>query len=70
MNLLTLLAYLEQSQYKGKVFFNSFREDKFKVSQTELTLGSYYSVYMEVLINHMKPTKEVPPVMYQALEYF
>lgn len=70
MNLLTLLAYLEQSQYKGKVFFNSFREDEFKVSQTELTLGSYYSVYVEVLINHMKPTNEVPPVMYQAIELF
>ncbi|MBW8347844.1 AraC family transcriptional regulator [Bacillus sp. IITD106] len=70
MNLLTILAYLEQSQYKGKVFFNSFREDEFKVSQTELTLGSYFSVYKEVLVNHMKPTTEVLPVMYQAIELF
>jgi len=70
MNLLTILAYLEQSQFKGKVFFNSFREDEFKVSQTELTLGSYYSVYEEVLVNHMKPTKEILPVMYQAIELF
>ncbi|MCJ8007135.1 helix-turn-helix domain-containing protein [Lederbergia wuyishanensis] len=70
MNLLTILAYLEQSQYKGKVFLNSFREDEFKVSQTELTLGNYYSVYEEVLVNHMKPTNEVPIVMYQAIELF
>ncbi|MBS4218417.1 helix-turn-helix transcriptional regulator [Bacillus sp. FJAT-49711] len=70
MNLLTMLAYLEQSQYKGKVFFNSFREDEFKVSQTELTLGSYYSVYEEVLVHHMKPTNEVLPVMFQAIELF
>ncbi|MFB7139454.1 helix-turn-helix domain-containing protein [Gottfriedia sp. NPDC056225] len=70
MNLLTILAYLEQSHYKGKVFFNSFREDEFKVSQTELTLGSYYSVYEEVLINHLKPTTKLMPVMYQAIELF
>ncbi|MFD2046598.1 helix-turn-helix transcriptional regulator [Ornithinibacillus salinisoli] len=70
MNLLTILAYLEQSQYRGKIFLNSFREDEFKVSQTELTLGNYYSVYEEVLVNHLKPTNEVPPVMYQAIELF
>ncbi|MCR2822767.1 helix-turn-helix transcriptional regulator [Lederbergia panacisoli] len=70
MNLLTILAYLEQSQYKGKVFLNSFREDEFKVSQIELALGSYYYVYEEVLVNHRKPTNEVLPVMYQAIDLF
>ncbi len=70
MNLLTIIAYLEQSGYKGKVFLNSFREDEFKVSQTELQLGDYYSVYKEVLINHKKPTNELLPVMYQAIDIF
>lgn len=70
MNLLTILAYLEQSQFKGKVIFNSFREDEFKVNQTELTLGSYYSVYEEVLVNHVKPSNKLLPVMYQAVELF
>ncbi|RIW31378.1 AraC family transcriptional regulator [Bacillus salacetis] len=70
MNLLTILAYLEQSQYKGKVFLNSFREDEFKVSQTELTLGSYHSIYKEVLVHHKKPAGELLPVMYQAIELF
>lgn len=70
MNLLTILAYLEQSLYKGKVFFNSFREDEFKVSQTELALGNYYSTYKDVLVNHRKPTKELLPVMYQAIALF
>lgn len=70
MNLLTILAYLEQSQYKGEIFYNSFREDEFKVSQIELALGSYYSVYEDVLVNHIKPTNEVLPVMYQAIELF
>ncbi|CAH0305611.1 hypothetical protein SRABI133_04728 [Peribacillus simplex] len=36
MNLLTILAYLEQADYSGRVFLNSFSEDEFKVRQTEL----------------------------------
>ncbi|WP_399630191.1 helix-turn-helix transcriptional regulator [Sporosarcina sp. SG10008] len=70
MNLLTILTYFEQSGYKGKVFLNSFREDEFKVSQTELQLGDYESVYKEVLINHRKPSIELLPVMYQAIDIF
>ncbi len=70
MNLLTILSYLEQSGYAGKVFLNSFREDEFKVSQIELKLGHYYSVYEEVLVNHEKPSKELLPVMYQAIAIY
>lgn len=70
MNLLTLLSYLEQSGYKGKVFLNSFREDEFKVNQTELQLGHYNAVYKEVLINHNKPSNDVLPVMYQAINIY
>jgi len=70
MNLLTILTYLEQSRYKGKVMLNSFKEDEFKVSQTDLQLGEYYSVYKEVLINHRKPSNELLPIMYQAIEIF
>ena len=70
MNLLTLLAYLEQAQYKGRVFLNSFRDDEFKVNQTELQLGSYSAVYEGVLIHHQKPTATLLPVMYQAVELY
>jgi hypothetical protein len=56
MNLLTILSYLEQSGYEGKVFLNSFNEDEFKVSLTDLKLGHYYSVYKEVLVNHARPS--------------
>ncbi|EJQ94998.1 MULTISPECIES: helix-turn-helix transcriptional regulator [Bacillus cereus group] len=70
MNLLTLLSYLEQSDYEGKVYLNSFREDEFKVSQTELKLGNYCSVYKEVLVNHEKPSVELLPVLYQAINLY
>ncbi|MFC0300439.1 helix-turn-helix transcriptional regulator [Virgibacillus soli] len=70
MNALTILAYLEQSRFKGKVFLNSFREDEFKVSQTEVTLGKYATVYEKVLIQHQRPSIELLPVMYQAVNLF
>lgn len=70
MNLLTILSYLEQSGYEGKVFLNCFREDEFKVNQAELKLGHYYSVYEEVLVNHNKPSNELLPVMYQAIDIY
>lgn len=70
MNLLTILSYLEESGYKGRVVLNSFREDEFKVSQTEIKLGNYHSVYKEVLVNHEKPSVELLPVMYQAVDLY
>ena len=70
MNLLTILSYLEQSGYEGKVYLNSFREDEFKVSQTELTLGNYFSVYKKVLINYEKPSIVLLPVMYRAIDIY
>ncbi|SOC43234.1 hypothetical protein SAMN05877842_11533 [Ureibacillus acetophenoni] len=70
MNLLTILAYLEQAQYTGRVFLNTFRDDEFKVSQTELQLGNYRGVYEEVLLHHQKPKANLLPVMYQAVELY
>ncbi|MFQ3544683.1 AraC family transcriptional regulator [Halobacillus rhizosphaerae] len=70
MNLLTLLAYLEQSNYKGRVFLHSFREDEFKVRQTELELGHYSRVYEDVLLNHSPASVKVLPVMYQAIDLY
>ncbi|OJH19891.1 hypothetical protein BLX88_05645 [Bacillus obstructivus] len=65
-----MIKFLEKTSYEGKVFLNSFREDEFKVHQAELKLGHYYSVYKEVLVNHTKPTKELIPVMYQAINIY
>ncbi|WP_141537984.1 AraC family transcriptional regulator [Bacillus cereus] len=70
MNLLTILSYLEQSGYEERVILNSFRDDEFKVSQTEIKLGKYHSVYKEVLVNHGKPTVELLPVMHQAIDLY
>lgn len=56
INLLTIIAYLEQIGYGGKIFLHSFSEQgEFKVEQRELRLGSYASIYNSVLIQKQKP---------------
>ena len=73
INLLTLLAYLEQMDYKGTVFLNNFREDEFKVNHTELKLGKYNYIYQQVVVNHQQPSFKsfMPiPVMYQAINLY
>ncbi|MCC2380480.1 AraC family transcriptional regulator [Bacillus wiedmannii] len=70
MNLLTILSYLEQSCYEGKVYLNSFREDEFKVSQHKLEIGNYSYIYNEVVVHHKKTSHKVPPVMYQAIDLY
>lgn len=70
MNFLTMLTYLEQSGYDGKVYLNSFREDEFKVTQTELVLGGYRSIYQDVLVRHLKPTTSTLPVLHQAITLY
>ncbi len=70
MNLLTLLAFLKQTEYQGNVFLNSFREDEFKVQQTKLELSEYTSAYKDVFIHHRKTSVKQFPVMYQAINLY
>nr|WP_082235660.1 AraC family transcriptional regulator [Halobacillus massiliensis] len=70
MNLLTILAYLEQSEYSGRVFLNSFKEDEFKVRQTELVLGNYFIVYEDVLLNQKNTSVKVIPIMAEAIDLY
>ena len=65
MNLRTILAYLERSNYGERyIYLNSFRKDEFKINQRELTLGIYYTIYLGVLVNYKKPSVEVLLAMY------
>lgn len=70
MNVLTLLAYLEQANFKGRVILNSFREDEFKVEQTELVLGHYQRIYKRVLMEKKEPDCTLLPVMHQAVDWY
>ena len=68
MNLLTLLAYLEQIHFTGNVYLYSFREDEFVVHEEKLTLGNYSSVFKQVLIDKNMPTISLLPVIFEAIK--
>lgn len=57
MNLLTLLAYLEQKNFSGKVLLNYIDDETFKVIKEDIVvnLGIYKSIYEKVLILKEKP---------------
>lgn len=70
MNLLTVLAFLEQQRYQGKVYYYMVKEMTYDVEETEIELGPYGGVYHEVLMHHRLPKTTLIPVMYQGIQLF
>ena len=56
MNLLTLLAYLEQIDYRGKITLNYIDDETFEVTTAniQVELGIYKNLYEQILINKNK----------------
>lgn len=57
MNVLTLLAYLEQIEYSGEVALNYIDDETFEVidSDLQVELSGYANLYNEILIKKSKP---------------
>ncbi|REE55337.1 AraC family transcriptional regulator [Paenibacillus taihuensis] len=55
INLLTVLAYLEQVGYDGKVYFHMVNEMNYEVEETEIWLEGYRNIYQQVMIRHQLP---------------
>ena len=57
MNLLTLLAYLEQIEYQGELKLNYIDDETFEVleSDIDVKLGIYCRIYEDVLISKIIP---------------
>lgn len=70
MNLLTLLAYLDQVGYDGKVFFNMVNEMTYEVEETEVIPLGYKEIYQQVLIHRRLPKAQVMPVMFQGIRLY
>ncbi len=70
INLLTLLAYLEQARYDGKVYFHMVNELTYDVEETEIKLGGYQEIYQQVLIQHRLPEANLLPAMYQGIRLY
>ncbi|SDX06149.1 helix-turn-helix transcriptional regulator [Paenibacillus sp. CF384] len=67
INLLTVVAYLEQVGYEGKVYFHMVKEATYEVEETEIQLGGYGEIYQQVLMQHRLPDAKLMPVMYQGI---
>lgn len=76
MNVLTLLAYLEQEEYQGEVILVHFNEEEallrgdFKVNIEPMTLGEYHQVYQDVLVEHKTTHIETYPVLSRAIDLY
>lgn len=57
LNLLTLLAYLEQVSFKGKVFLHTIDDETFEIigDKTQVSLGVYNQIYNDVILNKRTP---------------
>ena len=57
MNLLTLLAYLEQIEYRGEIKLNYIDDETFALLEAdiEVKLGIYNKIYEDVLISRILP---------------
>lgn len=71
MNLLTLLAYLEQVDYRGKVLLNYIDDETFSVIEANISveLGSYNDIYKKILILKENPG-EIGVLARKAVELY
>ena len=71
MNLLTLLAYLEQISYGGKVTLNYIDDETFEVTEADIDvqLGVYGKIYEDVLISKKSPS-DVGALCAEAIDLF
>ena len=71
MNLLALLAYLEQIGYQGKLILNYIDDETFEQIETNINvkLGVYRKIYRDVLISKYKP-KELGVLEARAVDLY
>lgn len=57
LNLLTLLAYLEQISFSGEVVLNYIDDESFEVIEKDISvrLGMYKNLYKRILLHKQKP---------------
>ncbi|MGZ9586577.1 AraC family transcriptional regulator [Paenibacillus marinisediminis] len=70
MNVLTVLAYLDQAGYRGKVFFHTVNEMSYEVEATEVLPEGFKEMYQQVLIHHRLPEAQLMAVMSQGIRLY
>lgn len=70
MNVLAILAYLEQSGFNGQVLLNSFDNSEFLIKQIKIALGSYDTLYKKVLVKHEPTTVKSYSLLDRAIAMY
>lgn len=72
INMMTILAYLDQTGYKGDVLFCMAleRRDEMLDHAFEMDSSGYLDIYRAVLCNRQKPPADLLPVTYQAVDMY
>lgn len=70
MNVLTLLAYIEETGFSGDIYLNSFEERVFQVTTENIQLGHFQDIYEQVLMKHEKPTVTTFTVLQRGVEEY
>ena len=71
INLLTLLAYLEQMEYRGELKLNYIDDETFEILESDLDvkLGAYHKIYKDVLVSKNVP-ENVGVLSTRAIDLF
>lgn len=73
VNLLTLLAYLEQFEYAGKVLLNYIDDETFEVNEKDIDvkLGPYRKIYEDILVFKVKQkSREIGVLVAKAMDLY
>lgn len=70
MNVLTILAYLEQQKYQGDVIVCSFKEDEWNVTLEKIQLGMFAEIYQSVLVEQDPIQIHGHPTLQMAIDVY
>jgi hypothetical protein len=70
INLLTLLAYLDQINYRGKTTFNLVNHEFELVSSIDVDAQGYRELYKEVMVSKRMPQKVNLPLLENGIKLY
>src|SRR5690625_3680068 len=70
MNLLTILGYLKQINYREKILFNLVNEHTYEVEEVEIHPANSQEIYQQVLLKQSLPAIEMMPVLNEGIKLY
>lgn len=70
INFLTVLAYLEQINFRGKIFFNLVRENTMEIERFEVAVKGYKELYNKAVVYRELPDGIPLPVLYNGIRLY